>query len=89
MEFAVYRIFYDADGRKLGAFVNMFSSHEKAEELMERLEGEHQIVELWTRELGEEDDYSTVVFGEAGVVAPRRPRPERSRGWLRRTRNGP
>ena len=68
MEFAVYRIFR-RNGRKLGTFINMFASREEAEDLSERLAGEHRVVELRTREIGEEDDYSTVLFSDESDVA--------------------
>lgn len=69
MEYAVYRIFRDERGRKMGTFVNMLSSRGEAEELAGRLEGEHEVVELRTREIGEDDDYSTVLFSDESDVA--------------------
>lgn len=67
MEFAVYRIFR-RNGRELGEYVNMFASREEAEELAERLGGEHRVVKLRTREIGEDDDYSTVLFSDESDV---------------------
>ena len=48
----------------------MFASREEAEKLAERLEGEHEVVGLRTREITEDDDFGTVVFAEDGTVEP-------------------
>lgn len=69
MEYAVYRIYHDADGRKMGSYVNMLASREEAEELAESLPGEHEVVGLWTREISEAESgmWDTVVFSDGGV----------------------
>lgn len=71
MEYAVYRVFLE-DRRRMGSFVNMFPTREEAEAFAARLEGEHEVVSLWTREITEEDEYNwdTVAFYEGGVVEP-------------------
>lgn len=71
MEYAVYRVFLK-DGRSMGSFVNMLATREEAEAFVGRLEGEHEIVGLWTREISEEDEHlwDTVVFDEEGSVEP-------------------
>lgn len=72
MEWAVYRVFRSEDGRRMGSFVDMLSSREEAEAFAEGLEGEHEVVGLWTREIAEEDGnlWDTVVFDEEGGLAP-------------------
>lgn len=72
MEWAVYRVYLDDDGRKIGSFVDMLPSREEAEAFSEELEGEHEVAGLWTREIAEEDGYlwDTVVFDEVGGFAP-------------------
>lgn len=72
VEWAVYRIFRSEDGRRMGSFVNMLASREEAEAYADKLEGEHEVVGLWTREIAEEDDHlwDTVVFDEEGGLAP-------------------
>lgn len=72
MEWAVYRSFLDDNGRKMGSFVNMLPSREEAEAFAEGLEGDHEIVGLWTREIAEEDGplWDTILFEEGGSVTP-------------------
>lgn len=72
VEWAVYRIFRSGDGHKMGSFVNMLASREEAETYAGKLEGEHEVVGLWTREITEEDAnlWDTVVFDEVGGLAP-------------------
>lgn len=72
MEFAVYEVFRDGDGRRMGSFVNMLASGEEAARFVQERPGEHEIVELWTREIAEEDEHlwDTVVFEEGGGVEP-------------------
>lgn len=72
MEFAVYRVFQDEDRRRMGSFVNMLSSREEAEDYARELDGEHEVVELWTRDISEEDGdlWDTVVFNKDGGVEP-------------------
>jgi hypothetical protein len=72
MEFAVYRVFQDEDGRRMGSFVNMLASREEAEAYARGRDGEHEVVGLWTREISEEDGdlWDTVVFNEDGDVEP-------------------
>lgn len=71
MEFAIYRL-YEQGGRRMGKFVDMLATREEAEAFADKLEGEHEIVELWTREITEEDGdlWETVEFREGGVVEP-------------------
>ena len=71
MEYAVYKIFFN-DGRRSGSFVNMLATRAEAEAFAAGLEGEHEVVALWTREITEEDEHlwETVVFDEEGSVAP-------------------
>jgi hypothetical protein len=71
MEYAVYKVFLQ-DGRRMGAFVNMLATREEAEAFAADLEGEHEIVGLWTREITEEDEHSwdTVAFDEEGGFKP-------------------
>lgn len=71
MEYAVYKVFRQ-DGRRMGSFVNMLASHEEAEAFAAMLEGEHEIVGLWTREISEEDEHlwDTMVFDEGGGFEP-------------------
>ena len=71
MEYAVYKVSFE-DGRRMGSFVNMLATREEAEALVGRLEGEHEIVGLWTREITEEDEHlwDTVVFDEEGGLEP-------------------
>lgn len=72
MEWAVYRVFWGEDGRRMGSFVNMLASREEAEEYARRRDGECEVVGLWTREIAEEDAYlwDTVVFDEEGGFTP-------------------
>lgn len=71
MEYAVYEVFFK-DGRRMGSFVNMLATHEEAVALAVRLEGEHEIVGLWTREITEKDEqlWHTVSFDEEGGFKP-------------------
>jgi hypothetical protein len=71
MEYAVYRVFLQ-NGRRIGSFVNMLASREEAEAYAAGLEGAHEIVGLWTREITEEDEHlwDTVVFDEEGGLKP-------------------
>lgn len=78
MEYAVYRVFSDEDGRRMGSFVNMFASRAEAEVFARGRDSEHEVVALWTREISEEDDHlwDTVTFDESGGVEPaERPQP--------------
>lgn len=72
MEFAVYRVYFDGDGRKMGAFVYVLASRMEAEARAQNLDGEHEVVGLYTREISEEDSdrWGTVVFLEDGDVRP-------------------
>ena len=56
----------------MGSFVNMLPTREEAEAFAARLEGEHEVVSLWTREITEEEEYlwDTVAFEEGGGVDP-------------------
>ena len=67
----MYEVFLE-DGRRMGSFVNMLPTHEEAEDLVERLEGEHEVVGLWTRDIAEEDEHlwGTVEFDGGGGVRP-------------------
>lgn len=71
MEYAVYRVFLK-DGWRTGTFVNMLASREEAEAFVEKHEGEHRVVGLWTREItpDDEDSWDTVAFSEGGSVEP-------------------
>jgi len=71
MEYAVYEVSFK-DGRRMGSFVNMLATREEAEAFAAGLEGEHEIVGLWTREITEEDEHlwDTVAFDEKGSVEP-------------------
>ena len=51
MEFAVYRIFRRG-GRKLGSFVTMRASREEAEQLANKLKGEHEVADLGDQIIG-------------------------------------
>ena len=72
MEWAVYRIFRGGDGRRMGSFVNMLASRDEAEAYTDKLEGEHEVVGLWTREIAEENAglWDTVAFDEEGGFVP-------------------
>lgn len=72
MEHAVYRVFQDQNGRRMGSLVDMFASREDAEACVRRLNGEHDIVPLWTREIQEEDEHlwGTVAFDGHGGAEP-------------------
>ena len=71
MEYAVYRIFI-RDGRRMGSFVNMLATRQEAEAFAAELEGEHEVVGLWTREIDEEDEHiwDTVAFDGEGGFEP-------------------
>ena len=72
MEWAVYRIFWSEDGRRMGSFVDMLASCEEAEAFTQGRDGEHEIVGLWTREITEEDSHlwDVVAFDDEGGFAP-------------------
>jgi hypothetical protein len=71
MEYAVYKVFFE-NSRKMGSFVNMLASREEAEAFATSLEGEHQVVGIWTREIAEEDEHlwNTITFDEEGGFQP-------------------
>ena len=71
MEYAVYKIFTEG-GRRMGSFVNMLATREEAEAFAGGLEGEHEVVGLWTREIDEEEEHllDTVVFDGEGGFRP-------------------
>ena len=71
MEHAVYRIF-SRGGRRMGSFVNMLATRQEAVAFASELEGEHEVVALWTREIDEEDEHiwDTVVFDGEGGFEP-------------------
>ncbi len=71
MEYAVYRMF-SRDGRRMGSFVNMLATRQEAEAFAAKLEGEHEVVGLWTREIAEEDEHiwDTVAFDGEGGFEP-------------------
>lgn len=71
MEYAIYEIFL-MGGYSMGRFVNLLPTRQEAEAFVGTLEGEHRIVELWTREIAEEDAHlwDVVVFDEKGGFEP-------------------
>ncbi len=71
MEYAVYEVFLK-DGRRLGSFVNMLSTREEAEAFAARLDGDYEIVGLWTREITEEEEHlwNTIAFDDKGGLEP-------------------
>jgi hypothetical protein len=60
------------EGRRLGSFVNLFSTREEAERFGARLEEEYEILGLWTRKISEEDEHpwETVAFDDEGGFEP-------------------
>jgi hypothetical protein len=56
----------------MGSFVNMLATRQEAGAFTSKLEGEHEVVGLWTREIAEEDEHirDTVAFDGQGGFEP-------------------
>lgn len=72
MEYAVYKVFWGENGRRMGSFVNMFASYEEAQTSARERDGEYEVVGLMTREITEEDEHmwNTIIFDEKDGFEP-------------------